>query len=347
MQRLKTFLTSEKPAVIPSCRTWLLLGGTGVISAGLMELLRASHLDVCCLTRGNRPLPASVEHIRCDVNDDAALEKALEGRHFDVVVDFLTYAPEQAEKRVRHFQGKCGRYVFISTAMTYEKPPRTLYITEKTVQDNPFSDYARQKIRCEAIFRAAHKTHGFPLTIIRPSCTYGETRVPFVLFPAGASWTLLHRLRAGKPLLVPGDGSVFWTITHSSDFARALVALMHNPDSLGEDFHITQDECMSWDAFAQVIAREAEVPAPRLVHVSSDMLIREKPSLEGDLLGDKACNAVFDNSKLRSFVPGFRFLTPFREGVRRSILYFDHHPELQQVDEALDGWMDEMIAKFG
>jgi len=346
MQRLKTFLTSEKPSVIPSCRTWLLLGGTGVISAGLVELLRASHLDVTCITRGNRPLPASVEPICCDVNDDAALSQALEGRHFDVVVDFLTYAPEQAEQRVRLFQGKCGRYVFISTAMTYEKPPRTLFITEKTVQDNPYSDYARQKIRCEAVFRAAYRTQGFPLTIIRPSCTYGETRLPFVLFPASASWTLVHRLRAGKPLLIPGDGTVFWTITHSSDFARALAALVQNPDTLGEDFHITQDECMSWNAFAQVLAQEAGTPAPRLVHVSSDMLIHEKPSLEGDLLGDKAVNAIFDNSKLRTYVPGFRFLTPFREGVRRSILYFDHHPELQMVDQALDSWMDEMIAKF-
>jgi len=347
MQRLKTFLTSEKPSVIPSCRTWLLLGGTGVISAGLVELLRASHLDVTCITRGNRPLPASVEPICCDVNDDAALSQALEGRHFDVVVDFLTYAPEQAEQRVRLFQGKCGRYVFISTAMTYEKPPRTLFITEKTVQDNPYSDYARQKIRCEAVFRAAYRTQGFPLTIIRPSCTYGETRLPFVLFPASASWTLVHRLRAGKPLLIPGDGTVFWTITHSSDFARALAALVQNPDTLGEDFHITQDENMTWDAFAQIIAREAGAPAPRLVHVSTDMLIREKPELAADLLGGKSFTNVFDNTKLRQFAPGFRFLISFRDGVRRSIYYLDHHPELQRTDEALNAWLDAMTDKFG
>lgn len=347
MQRLKTFLTSEKSSVISSGHTWLLLGGTGVISTGLMELLRASHLEVCCVTRGHRPLPASAEHIACDVNDEPAMAQALEGRSFDVVVDFLTFDPDQARQRVRLFQGKCARYVFISTAMTYQTPPQTLFLSEKSPQENPYSTYAQQKIRCEAVFRAALRTNGFPLTIVRPSCTYGDTRVPYVFFPSDASWTLLHRLREGKPLLVPGDGSVFWTITHNSDVARGIVALMHNPDTLGEDFHITQDENMTWDAFAQIIAREAGAPAPRLVHVSSDMLIREKPELAADLLGGKSFTNVFDNTKLRQFAPGFRFLTPFREGVRRSIYTLDHLPELQRIDQALDAWMDAMTAKFG
>lgn len=347
MQRLKTFLTSEKPAMISSSRTWLLLGGSGVISTGLTELLRASHLDVCCLTRGNRPLPPSVKHIACDANDAAAMVQALKDRYFDVVVDFLTFTPETARQRIELFQGRCGRYIFISTAMTYQTPPKTLMISEKSPQENPYSSYATQKLLCEAVFRSACRTSGFPVTIVRPSCTYSETRVPYVLFPTPASWTLLTRLRAGKPLLVPGDGSVFWTITHASDVARGILALAQNPEAMGEDFHITQDEHMTWDEFARVIAREAGAPSPRLVHVSSDMLIREKPELEGDLLGDKAWTKVFDNSKLRAYAPGFRFLIPFRDGVRRSIHYLDHHPELQQIDEALDAWMDRMIEKFG
>lgn len=347
MQRLKTFLTSEKPAVIPSCRTWLLLGGTGVISSGLTELLRAPHLDAACITRGRHPLPASVESLVCDVNDVQAMAKLLENRRFDVVVDFLTFTPEQARQRVELFQGRCGRYIFISTAMTYQTPPQTLFISEKSPQENPYAPYAQQKILCEAVFRAAHRTGGFPLTIVRPSCTYGDTRVPYVFFPTPASWTLLERLRAGKPLLVPGDGNVFWTITHNSDVARGIVELARCQDALGEDFHLVQDEHMTWDTFAQVIAKEAGAPAPRLIHVSSDMLIRKKPELKADLLGDKAWTKVFDNTKLRSFVPGFRFLTPFREGVRKSIYYLDHHPELQRVDEELNAWMDDMIATFG
>lgn len=347
MQRLKTFLLNEKSATGPVCRTWLLLGGTGVISTGLMELLRASHLDVTCITRGSHSLPASVEHLLCDVHDEQAMANLLEGRRFDVVVDFLTFSPQQAQARVKLFQGKCSRYVFISTAMTYQNPPQTLFLSEKCPQSNPYSEYAQQKILCEAVFRSALRTSGFPLTIIRPSCTYGDTRIPYVFFPTPASWTLLTRLRAGKALLVPGDGSVFWTITHASDVARGIVALMGNPDTLGEDFHLTQDENMTWDAFARVIAKEAGAPAPTLVHVSTDMLIREKPELKADLLGGKSFTNVFDNTKLRQFVPGFRFLTPFRDGVRKSIYYLDHHPELQQMDHDLDAWMDAMVEKFG
>lgn len=347
MYSLKTFLSGEKPVFSPLNSSWLLLGGTGAISTALTALLRSNHASVTCLNRGNHPLPSSVAQILCDVRDDAAMDAALKGKRYDVVVDFLTFTPEQAEKRIAQFQGKCGRYIFISTAMTYEKPPRSLFITERTPQNNPYSDYAQKKLRCEAVFRAAHKSRGFPLTIIRPSCTYGERRIPFILVPPDASWTLLTRLRAGKPVIVPGDGSVFWTITHNSDFARALFALMHNPDSLGEDFHITQDECMTWDAFAAAIAREAGAPAPRIIHVASDALIREKPSLAADLLGDKAQTAVFDNSKLRQFAPGFQFLTSFREGVRGSIRFLDTHPEHQIIDAAWDAWMDELAERWG
>ncbi len=344
MQRIKTFLNGEKTTSDQLCQSWLLLGGTGTISTGVMNHLRTGHL-VTCLNRGSKPLPQGVEQIVCDVNDDAALRRALEGRHFDVVVDFLTYAPEQAEARVSQFAGRCGRYVFISTAMTYEKPPRTLFVSEKTPQDNPFSPYAQKKIRCEAIFRAAYRTQGFPLTIVRPSYTYGDTDIPFAIRPNGKSYTLLRRLRAGKPVVVPGDGSVFWTITHNSDFARALLGLMQNPDTLGEDFHITQDECMTWDAFTQAVAQAAGAPEPRIVHISTDDLIAEDASFRESLLGDKAQTAVFDNSKLRQYVPGFRFLMPFRDGVRRAIANLDAHPELQAVDEAWDDWMDGVIAR--
>lgn len=344
MQSLKTFLGGEKPALT---QKWLLLGGTGTISTSVMKLLAAHHMEVTCLNRGSRPLPPGVTQIVCDVNDEAAMAAALEGRRFDVVADFLTYGPEQAGARVKQFQGKCGRYVFISTAMTYEKPPRAMPVSEQTPQDNPFSSYAQNKILCEGIFRQAYRTQGFPLTIVRPSCTYGNERVPFIMTPMDKPNTLLRRLRAGKPIVVPGDGSVFWTMTHSDDFARALMGLMLNPDTLGEDFHITQDECMTWDAFAAVIAQAAGAPAPTIVHVTTDDLVRERPSLRQDLLGDMAQTAIFDNSKLRRFVPGFQFHVPYREGVRQSILNVDAKPGLQGVDEEWDAWIDSLVAKYG
>lgn len=346
MQRLKTFLGSDQATSDQLCRTWLLLGGTGTISTGVMEHLRPAH-HVTCLNRGHRALPLGVEQIVCDVNDPAALQKALDGRRFDVVVDFLTFTPDQAQARVDAFLGKCRRYVFISSATTYEKPPRTLFVTEKTPQHNPFSEYAQNKILCEGVFRAAYKQRGLPLTIIRPSYTFGDRDVPFVLRPRIKPYTLIDRMRAGRPILVPGDGSIFWTITHNSDFARALAGLMANPDTIGEDFHITQDECMTWDMFAQVIAQACDAPAPAIVHIATDTLAREDPELRASLLGDKAQTAVFDNSKLRTFLPGFRFLMPFKDGVRRSIVNLDSDPAAREIDEDWNAWVDDMIARHG
>ena len=346
MERLKTFLNGETSARDRRMQTWLLLGGTGTISTGVMEHLRGSAL-VTCMNRGSRPLPDGVEQIICDVNDVDAVKAAIEGRQWDVIVDFLTYTPDQAHMRVDCFLGHCGRFIFISTATTYEKPPRTLFVSEKTPQYNPYSDYAQKKILCEAVFRDAHRRRGLPLMIIRPSYTYGREDVPFITRPHGRPYALIRRMREGKPILIPGDGSIFWTITHNSDFARALAGLVMHPDTIGEDFHITQDECMTWDAFAHEIARAAGVKNLRIVHVASDKLISVKPSLRDSLLGDKAQTAVFDNSKLRRFLPDFRFLVSFREGVAESVRTLDANPALQKDDPEWDAWMDEMIERFG
>lgn len=327
-------------------RTYLMLGGTGTISTGCVEYLRHTH-QVTCMNRGSRPLPEGVEQLICDVNDEAAVARVMDGRYYDVVVDFLTFTPEQAEMRIRHFLGKCGRFVFISTAMTYEKPPRTLFVSETTPQGNPFSPYATNKIACEQRFRRAMAEKGLPLTIIRPSYTYGVHDVPFVLRPRGKAYSLVQRFRAGKPILVPGDGNIFWTITHNSDFARALAGLMDNPDTLGEDFHLTTDECMTWDAFCRVIAEAAGAPEPTIVHVATDVLAREDPSLVEALIGDKSQTAVFDNSKLRRFLPGFEYRMSFAEGVKKSIDTLDADPALQVVDSEWDAWCDEMIRRFG
>lgn len=345
MTRLKTLFTPRKAEA--NAQTWLLLGGTGTISTGVVQLLLSSHLSVTCINRGSRPMPPGVEVLIGDVNSDEDMKMLLTGRHFDVVVDFLTYSPDQAEKRIAHFTGKCGRYVFISTAMTYEKPPRTLFVSEKTPQDNPFSPYAQNKTRCEGLFRQALTTAGFPVTIIRPSFTYGDRSIPFILNSDAHPYTLVDRLRRGKPILVPGDGSVFWTITHNSDFARALLGLMRLPETVGEDFHLTTDECMTWDAFLETLAQAAAAPAPRIVHVATDRLVEEDPRLREALLGDKAQTAVFDNSKLRAYLPDFRFLMSYRDGVRRSLANFDTHPELRAIDEAWNAWVDGVIARHG
>ena len=346
MQRLKTFLNGETRTSDSLVTSWLILGGTGTISLGVMEHLRGSR-RVTCMNRGSRQLPAGVEQIICDVNDEEAVGAAIAGRKWDVIVDFLTFTPDQAEKRIACFKGHCGRYIFISSATVYEKPPRVPIMTERMPLINPFSEYAQEKIRCEAVFRDAYRRLGLPLMIVRPSYTYGMYDVPFITRPHGKPFALIRRMREGKPILIPGDGSIFWTITHNSDFARALAGLAEHPDTIGEDFHITQDECMTWDMFAQEIARAAGVTNLKIVHVASDTLCREKPSMVASLLGDKAQTAIFDNSKLRKYLPEFRFLTSFRDGIAESVRTLDNTPALQTDDPEWDAWMDEMIDRFG
>lgn len=346
MRGLKTFFSGEKATSDQLCPRWLILGGTGRISSDVTEYLRHGH-QVTCLNRGSHPLPAGVEHITCDVNDESAVTRALEGKHFDVVVDFLTFTPDEARMRSRAFLGKCRQYMFISTADAYEKPVRTLFTTEKTPLINPWSPRAQQKILCEGVFRAAHRQQGLPLTIIRPGLTYGTGDVPFILRPDGAPYTLLQRLRAGKPLPVAGDGTVFHTITHASDLARALAGLAANPDTIGEDFHIAQDECITWNAVAQAIAQAAGAPQAKLCHIATDELVQQSPVLRESLLGSLAHTAVFDNSKLRQFVPGFRYLTSFRDGIKQSVQHLDTHPASQTIDEAWNAWADELFRRRG
>lgn len=340
MRSLKTFFSGEKASSAQHCASWLLLGGTGALSSGVTEHLRHAN-QVTCLNRGSRPLPAGVEQIICDVNDPQSLQHALEGRSFDVVVDFLTFTPDQARMRVQSFLGKCRRYVFISTAAAYETPRQALFITEKTPLINQFSPSAQQKVLCEGVFRAAFRQQGFPLTILRPGLCYGENDIPFILRPKGEPYALVRRMQQGKPILVPGDGTTFFTLTHSSDFARALETLAAHPDALGEDFHIAQDECMTWDAYARTIAQAAGAPQPKLRHIAAEELVHAWPALREELLGQLCQTTVFDNSKLRQFLPGFRFLTSFKDGVRQSLLRLDASAEYPAPD--WNAWVDDVL----
>lgn len=318
----------------------LLIGGTGVISTSVTELMSLDH-EVTCINRASKILPKGVQQLTCDVNDENAVAALMAGRYFDAIVDFVTFTAEQTAMRIRCFGSHCGRYVFISTATVYEKPPRRPIITEETPACNPYSAYAQNKILCEEAFRKS----GIPVTIVRPFMTYGNTMIPFILRPRQLPYTLVARMRSGKPILVPGDGTVFSTVTHAMDFARGLLGLLMNPASIGETVHITQDECRTWNDVASIIADAAGAPEPKLVHVSSDRLIDANPGMEADLYGDKAQCCIFDNSKLKKLVPGFECQIPLAKGVRQTIAYMDDC--FHDIDEAWDTWCDEMIARFG
>lgn len=317
-----------------------LLGGAGVISSSVSELFATLH-EVTCVMRSAHPLPPHCRLMRCDVNDESALTALLRREHFDAVVDFITFTPEQAQMRIRCFEGLCDRYVFVSTATVYEKPPRRPVISEATPAVNPFSPYAQKKILCEEVFRAS----AMPVTVVRPFMTYGNTMIPFILRPRQAPYTLVRRMREGKPILVPGDGNIFATCTHAMDTARALHGIITTPATARETLNVVSDECHSWNEIAALIAEAAGAQAPRLVHVASDRLVEAEPSLLAELHGDKAHPAVFDNSKIKSLLPGFACQVSLREGLRRTIGFMDAHGA--DVDSAWDSWCDDMIARYG
>ena len=320
----------------------LFIGGSGVISAAAARLAVSRGHRLTVLNRGQsrlRDLPAGAESLTVDVRDAAAVAAALGERTFDVVVDFVAFTPDHVRADIAQFAGRCGQYVFISSASAYQKPPAALPIRESTPLRNPFWQYSRDKIACEDVLLAAYREQGFPVTIIRPSHTYDRTQIPLL-----GGWTDIHRMRAGQPVVVHGDGTSLWTLTHSSDFAKALVGLFGRSQAVGDSFTITSDEYLSWDAIYAEFARAAGAPPPRIVHVASDTLAAVNPDWSGPLLGDRAHSVVFDNSKVKALVPDFVCTTPVALGFREVIDWFDAHPDQQVVDETLTATLDRLVA---
>jgi nucleoside-diphosphate-sugar epimerase len=321
----------------------LFLGGTGNISTACVEHAIARGHQVGILTRGQRPAPAGVEAIAGDRDDPAALRGAAEGR-WDAVVDFLAYAPPQVEMALEAFGGRTGQYVFIGTAAAYDKVAARLPLAEDAPLANPFWEYARLKITCEESVRRAHRERGLPVTIVRPSYTYGPTWIPSGF--GGQDYTVVDRMRRGLPVVCHGDGTALWVMTHASDFAGGLVGLLGHPGAIGETFHITSDEVLTWDAIYQAIARAAGVEA-RLVHVPSALIAALVPDKGGGLLGDKAQSTFFDNEKVRRLVPEFRPKVSFAEGIARSIAWFDADPTRRIVSPSANENIERVLAAWG
>lgn len=323
----------------------LFLGGTGVISTACTQLALARGLDVTLLNRSTRdPIPGA-RTLAADITRPEAAA-ALGDCTWDAVVDFIAYDPDAIDERLGLFRGRTGQYVFISTTSAYQKPLGHYLMTESTPLANPFWEYSRLKIAAEERLLRAYRDEGFPATIVRPSLTYGDTSIPLAINSRGRSFTNLARLRAGKPLLVPGDGLSLWTITHSSDFARGLIGLLGHQGALGHAFHITSDEALTWNQIYQATAEAAGVAAPRFVHIASDFIAACLPEYAGTLLGDKANSAVFDNTKIKRFVPDFVATTRFRDGIARSVRWFDADPRRQIVDPEADAKWDRLIAAY-
>jgi nucleoside-diphosphate-sugar epimerase len=322
----------------------LFLGGTGVISAASVALAHERGHVVSVLNRGRsdrRPLPAGVESIEADVRSPESVQAAIGGREFDVVADFLSFTPDQVADHVARFSGRTGQYVFISSASAYQKPPLRLPVRESTPLINPFWQYSRDKIACEDLLVAAHRADAFPVTIVRPSHTYDRT-----LIPTTGGWTDVARMRAGRPVVVHGDGTSLWTLTHTSDFAVGFVGLLGRPEAIGDSFTITGDHTPTWNQIYSWLAAAAGVEAT-LVHIASETIATELPEEGPGLVGDKAHSMLFDTTKLRSLVPEFATTIGYAEGAAEQIAWFDAHPEAQTVDAELDAGFDRLIERFG
>jgi len=319
----------------------LFIGGSGIISSACTALAVDAGIDLYLLNRGRtdfRPIPAAAHVLTADIRDPASAAAALAGHTFDAVVDWIAFTPDHIAVDLELFRGRAGQFVFISSASAYQKPPQRLPITEDTPLDNPFWQYSRNKAACEAMLTAAYRDEGFPATIVRPSHTYDATLLPF-----HGGYTTLARLRRGAPLLIHDDGESLWTLTHHRDFARAFVPLLGEPRAIGEAYHITSDEVLTWNEIARLLAAAAGLSAD-LVHVPSTTIATYDAGLGDSLLGDKAHNTYFDNSKIRTIVPGFAAEIPFAEGAREIVAWYDAHPEAQRVDTAYDVLLDRIIA---
>ena len=321
----------------------LFIGGSGVISSACCELAVQRGIDLSALNRGRsrlRPLPDEVSVLLGDVRDSAAVAEALRGREFDVVVNWVAFTPDHVEADLERFRGRVGQYIFISSASAYQTPPARLPITESTPLRNPYWQYSRDKIACEDRLVRAYREEGFPVTIVRPSHTYDKTSVPF-----HGGWTVVDRMRQGKPVVVQGDGTSLWTLTHSDDFARGFVPLLGSARVVGEAFHITSDDVLTWNLITTILANAAGVE-PDIVHVSSDAIAAADPTWGDALLGDSAHSIIFDNSKLRAVVPEYVATVTLEQAAREIVGWHDEDPARQQVDANLDTVMDTLAEQF-
>jgi nucleoside-diphosphate-sugar epimerase len=325
----------------------LFIGGTGIISTACTALAAERGFDLTLLTRGQRRinLPSTVKMLVADVNDPS-LPMKLAHDSYDAVVDWTAFTPEDIERDINLFRGRTRQLIFISSASVYQKPATHYLITESTPLANPHWDYSRNKIACEERLMKAYREEGFPITIVRPSLTYGDTLIPLIMNSwAEMSYTMVDRMLRGQKVVVPGDGSSLWVITHNTDFAKGFVGLLGNEQAVGHAFHITSDEVLTWDQLYRIVGTAVGIE-PRIVHISSDFIVACMPDKEGSLIGDKSVSVVFDNTKIKRFVPGYCATTSFAQGIRRSLAWFDADPARKKIDHEHNAQLDKLIALY-
>ena len=329
---------------------YLFIGGTGNMSMYITKQLLKDGHTVVLVNRGSRneeldALGGDVRYITADINrEEEKVAEAIRDESFDAVADFIVFNTDQAARDFRLFSGKCKQYLVLSTASVYKKPLASPYVTEGTPMGNPYWTYSQNKTKMEEYFMERFREDGFPVTIIRPSHTYGDHYFPVAVEGRYGGYQILLRMLRGKPIIVHGDGTSLWTFTHSSDFAKGFIGLLHNVHAIGEAFHITSDEQVTWDQMFRVAAEELGVEA-KIVHISSDFLADVDPrgNIRGTLTGDKANSVIFDNTKLKRAVPGFEATVRMDQGIRETVRFIMSHQELYHEDPEYDAWCDAVI----
>ncbi|MFC5464099.1 SDR family oxidoreductase [Lederbergia graminis] len=324
----------------------LFIGGTGTISTAITKQLVEKGWELYLLNRGNRNelLPEGVKVITADINDEDKVSELIQDLHFDVVADFIAFVPSHLERDYRLFKGKTKQFIFISSASAYQTPLADYRVTEGTPLANPYWEYSRNKIACEDYLMKLYREEGFPITIVRPSHTYDERSIPLGVHGTKGSWQVAKRMLENKPVIIHGDGTALWTMTHNSDFAKGFIGLMGNIHAIGESVHITSDETVTWNQIYEMIADALGVKL-NAVYVSSDFLAKASNwDLGSGLLGDKSNSVVFDNSKLKRLVPEFVATTRLDQGIRQAVNFILDHPEYQFEDKEFDEWCDRVIA---
>lgn len=322
----------------------LIIGGTGNISSAVTALLSKQNLELYLLNRGSHTdcVPQNVKIIRADINDYSVVKAAIERIAFDAVADFIAYTKEDVIRDYSLFSGKTKQYIFISTASAYQKPPLYSVITENTPLANPFWRYSRDKIECENFLMKKYRENGFPVTVVRPSHTYGDLRIPVALHGKNGPFQVLSRIRVGKKVIVPGDGNSLWTVTHNSDFAKGFAGLVGNTGAIGQAYHITSDEVLTWNRIYEIIGVALGVKV-KLVHIPTDTIVSLHEEFRGSLYGDKSNSVIFDNTKIKNTVPGFNAEVSFEQGAQRTVNYIYSHRQCRTPDPEFDIWCDSVI----
>ncbi|MCX7772129.1 MAG: SDR family oxidoreductase [Clostridia bacterium] len=322
----------------------LFIGGTGVISTAVSRLALEMGIELYLFNRNTRTgfTPEGARLIQGDIRNEAEAKEILKDYFFDVVVDWIAFDTTNVGVDLRLFKGKTKQYMFISSASAYQKPLENFRITEETPMVNPYWEYSRNKIACEDLLFSEYRQNGFPVTIIRPSHTYGVTSIPCIYNSRKSTWSIVERMKRGKKIVIPGDGTSLWVVTHNSDFAKAFVGLMGNPKAIGEAIHITSDEVLSWNQLTEQLG-EAVGVKPELYHVSTDFFTACIPDRFSELVGDKINSVCFDNTKVKSMVTDYEAITPFRQGIKETIAWYEKHPELCWLDEEWDAECDRII----